>query len=348
MPYRAAGLLMALGGLVAVVGLILIGVDVHAAKQRGPRWKRRLLGAGLAVLGIWGAWFSASRPGSPFKPDVMCCYAPIPMEVGCAGNLRERLPLLEKLIAEAKLDPGVARTALAAAEMDLGRISMHPCSGPGMSAEEMTAIRDLARPIVERLRARLGEPVSLEEAPEWKALTGQWDDAAAALAVEPGAPAFDSQTQQRLADALERLLHADLPRLLGAGLLSEPEARLLELDLVRLSGAVRRARVSDRETTPTVASSGLPVPPAGESARDIGLRAESLKKILASGVAHPAALRRILASVRKDLEVLDRPASYDLMGATERAKAEQIRDAVKAEVEKLKNLLGPAPEDKRD
>ena len=57
MPDRLLSLLLALLGLAAVACLILAGTDVRLAASRGYRWKRRLLGAGLAVIG-WFAPFS--------------------------------------------------------------------------------------------------------------------------------------------------------------------------------------------------------------------------------------------------------------------------------------------------
>jgi len=54
MPQRAMNLLLAAFGLLAVVGIILLGYDVYRHARTGPRWKRRLLGAGLMTLGLLG------------------------------------------------------------------------------------------------------------------------------------------------------------------------------------------------------------------------------------------------------------------------------------------------------
>ncbi len=50
MPQRMTGLIYGLMGLCAVAGLFLLGLNVYAAAGSGPLWKRRLLGAGLALL----------------------------------------------------------------------------------------------------------------------------------------------------------------------------------------------------------------------------------------------------------------------------------------------------------
>jgi hypothetical protein len=50
MPQRAIHLLIALLGALAVAAIVLLGYDVYRSARAGPRWKRRLLGAGLALL----------------------------------------------------------------------------------------------------------------------------------------------------------------------------------------------------------------------------------------------------------------------------------------------------------
>jgi len=54
MPQRTLNLLLAALGLLAVAGVILLGRDVYRHARTGPRWKRRLLGAGLMALGFLG------------------------------------------------------------------------------------------------------------------------------------------------------------------------------------------------------------------------------------------------------------------------------------------------------
>jgi hypothetical protein len=50
MPQRALSSLLVLVGFVLALALLVAGTDLVRAAGRGPRWKRRLLGAGLGVL----------------------------------------------------------------------------------------------------------------------------------------------------------------------------------------------------------------------------------------------------------------------------------------------------------
>ena len=56
MPQRALGLLTGLCGLALVMALIVVGLDLRRAARTGPQWKRRLLAAGLVVVGMLGLY----------------------------------------------------------------------------------------------------------------------------------------------------------------------------------------------------------------------------------------------------------------------------------------------------
>jgi len=48
--HRMSGVLVTAAGVAALAILVLAGVDVYRAARTGPRWRRRLVGAGLALL----------------------------------------------------------------------------------------------------------------------------------------------------------------------------------------------------------------------------------------------------------------------------------------------------------
>ncbi len=54
MPYRAYHLLLGLAGVVAVAVLLLLRADVDAQARRGPRWRQRILVAGILLLAAFG------------------------------------------------------------------------------------------------------------------------------------------------------------------------------------------------------------------------------------------------------------------------------------------------------
>jgi len=63
MPHRSHSFWLGLLGLFAVLALLLVGADVWLASRSGPRWKRRLVGAGLALMAFLGFLSWPERPG---------------------------------------------------------------------------------------------------------------------------------------------------------------------------------------------------------------------------------------------------------------------------------------------
>ena len=54
MPHRTMGFWLGILGVMAVAVLLLIGRNLDRAATSGPRWKRRLVAAGLALLAVFG------------------------------------------------------------------------------------------------------------------------------------------------------------------------------------------------------------------------------------------------------------------------------------------------------
>jgi len=60
MPQRAMSTIMVVAGCALALVFVLVGADLAASAQRGPRWRRRLLGAGLVMLVALG--FAPTAP----------------------------------------------------------------------------------------------------------------------------------------------------------------------------------------------------------------------------------------------------------------------------------------------
>ena len=88
----------------------------------------------------------------------------------------------------------------------------------------------------------------------------------------------------------------------------------------------------------------IPEPiPARDSADRLAERLPLLQKLAADGTIDRAALEKTLAAVEQDLAVLaDEKEMIRLSESLERAKAENIRATVRAQVEKLRRLLDSA------
>jgi hypothetical protein len=128
---------LALGllGLVIVVALVVIGLDLRRAKTRGPRWKRRIIAAGLAVLAAVGAYPVAEQ--HPYNQPEFTCYMPM------------RQPVLELPDSSPAPAPQTPPNS--------------PTTEPSGSQGRLDLLREfgesgiLARPVVERAREQYGE-----------------------------------------------------------------------------------------------------------------------------------------------------------------------------------------------
>jgi hypothetical protein len=334
MPYRsAAGILMALAGLVAVAGLVLIGIDVYAAKQRGPRWKRRLLGAGLAVFGILGVWLAKPKP-------VVACYMhrPEPFTAPSLQRLESQASLLGQLISTGKLDPEVARKALAATEAALVDASKEEVVN-GLSPTERGRAENLRLSIwwtIEKTRIRLegGDP-GLVGSLDWLKLAAAWGEAEEIVSGRRGQYPFDAAGKKRALDRLTQV-GPDAERLAKTGLLNAPEAELLRQGAAALADQVARFRTTEQGGAMCYAPMILPV--WGSAAR-LTDRLPLLQKLASADKLQPAAVRKVLAAVERDLAILDQKGALESLDAPTRAKAETTREAVRVEVEKVKKLL---------
>ncbi len=69
MSQKTLNLLLAVAGLAVVVAFAALGYDVYRAARTGPRWRRRLVAAGLALLAMLGIpACEGTRAGDPPAP----------------------------------------------------------------------------------------------------------------------------------------------------------------------------------------------------------------------------------------------------------------------------------------
>jgi hypothetical protein len=344
MPYRASGVLMALGGLVAVAGLVIVGIDVYAASKRGPRWKRRLLGAGLALLGMAGVGTGAAAG----RPPQVTCYkpAPPPFTTPSLQRLDQQAFLLGELLENGKLDPEVARKALAAAEAALAEASRQEVIEAIPPVERVRAehLRMLARKSMEEARIKLEgggqQAADLAEDSGWPFLVAAWGEAEEVASGRRGQYPFDEAGKSWLLSMIESA--ARVPgQLAQKGLLSEAEGALLEKDLAELRREVEAKHT--KEMRNATCCDTVAVIPARESAARLASKLPLLEKMASEGKLNPATAGKVLAAVERDLATLGREQELKQLSTAERSGAEKTRDAVKAQVETLKKLTAAAP-----
>ena len=74
--HRIIAIVLGILGLGILGVLIVMGRDPQRESHIGPKWKRRLVAAALALLGLSGVWFFvAPEPPEPEMPkQIISCY----------------------------------------------------------------------------------------------------------------------------------------------------------------------------------------------------------------------------------------------------------------------------------
>jgi hypothetical protein len=155
--------LVGVAGLAIVAGLALLGRDLRRAATTGPRWKRRLVGSALILLGALGVF---GAYGVCVRPAMISCYVPAPLESSMDANafmarlehIGGQLPLLEAYAAAGVLDGNVVRIVLANAERDVYLLESRYAKEK-LSAVDFAKAQSLcqkARWSLEKIRRRIG------------------------------------------------------------------------------------------------------------------------------------------------------------------------------------------------
>jgi hypothetical protein len=173
---------------------------------------------------------------------------------------------------------------------------------------------------------------SLEESADWKVVTGAWDFCM------PLAKNGQSTTGQRKeADEKLKAAREAADRLAAAGLLAAAEAGLLAAEADKIKADIYRDPPTDSKV---LCYDRAFLPPAQQSFDRLARRLPLLEKLAVGGKVHKPAVDKVLATVEADLAVLgDEKKLGDLRDEKKRAEATKTRDAVKAQLEKLKKLL---------
>ena len=123
-----------MGGLLVLLGVLVVAllmtfrVDVEAAARSGPRWRRKLVGAGLAVLAAIGVLWTTDHAKA--KGAVVTCYviARVDDHIDIRGlvnydRITSRLRQLERMAASDRLDPVVTTKVLDTIEAEVKAFS---------------------------------------------------------------------------------------------------------------------------------------------------------------------------------------------------------------------------------
>ncbi|MCU0723516.1 MAG: hypothetical protein MUC63_07865, partial [Planctomycetes bacterium] len=302
MPQRAYGLLLGLTGLVAVAGLLLVGADVWLASGRGPRWKRSLLAAGLA-LGSWlgliscasspagvapatGAPASARGSGAPSAGSVSpgAAFEPFPLAVG-----------EEPEGGDEGKDPGGARLS----------------------------------PRDERLAA----------SPKWNEFAALLAEAREVAAGRRGAYPFRADEKKRLLSELEAASDLLWP-LRAEGLLTTAEEAFLAGEIAALAVRVRGFRPFEMRMA-TCYEPVVPPDPFRASLDTLRQRLELLEKIAAQGELSAKVVRKVLGSAEAHLKTLSAGLEKDPAPDGKEPPERALREKVAGLLERIRGAAPP-------
>jgi hypothetical protein len=338
--------------------------DAIASGQRGPypfdaKGKQRLdarfvaTGADLDALVAAGlldraeaellAWRLGKLRGAvarfmTVEEQPVMCYAPMPprdVARESADRLRERLPILERLVAARALHPRVLAKLLEAAEEDRRALA----EAAGATAEQREVL-SAAGAALDALATRVTADAALEASECWRRVRTVWAEAEEVASGRRGPYPFDARGKEQLLVALGRA-REDVLALAGERLLSAPEAALATEELAALTAGVQAKRPT--EALQATCYKPVPFTPDGPSLARLRERLPHLERLASGGVLHPVVVRKLVAAARADLAVVASAEAAAGKGGKGRAEAHATARAVEAALRRVEARLPPEP-----
>lgn len=353
-------------GAAAVIAVLLAGRDPGPAARSGPRWRRRLLGAGLAALSVLG--FVAlrqvqARLAPPPAPKPEPEPPPKPAEPDpLADRMRDAIRALEAALAAWPDDADAVRALLARTDMAIGPVRDEPpadwvpsdpfffdmwigarntmrvtASPTPEEIERMDLCRqaqELQRLAADRLYHMTGE---IADTFEWQTITWAWQGA------EPWSRngAFSghggSIPERRCAEWKLGLASEAIDELERRGLLAQPEARLLAAEASRLTQCIHKSH-------PDGVTCYIPGPvnEAQFSTDRLRQRLALLRGLDADRKVTRAVLGKVAESIRQEVETSAGQGSWGCVSGYVRTKPPSEEEKLRAEVTRLLEGLGSA------
>lgn len=312
------------------IGLLLVfRLDVRRAAQRGPRWRRRLIAGGLAMLAALGTvprhGAVAEEPAAEAESGEDATEA-----VLAIVRLERALAGLDELLTA----KDVERDALEAA-MEEVRGHLPVLTDPERTAGLNEKGRARAEELAEAAERKLATaeallPIGtndLLKAPQWATITAAWEYC------QPLADSGESTSAER-EKVNEHIAAARKAgeALAAAGLLTGAEAGLLSAELDRIKASIYRNPPTD---TPVMCYDPAYLPPAHQSTQRLAKRLPLLKAVAEAERVSPEALAKVLATVEKDLATLGDEEQVKALGE-DKARAAELREAVAPLLDKIR------------
>jgi hypothetical protein len=344
MPYRILNLwtvLIGIAALVIVGMMVMFGVDMVRASRTGPRWKRYMITASLAILAAIGVNV-AGREASARIPPRPTCYKPMmvrpsgvafPARVAALKKLgvieKINSDVLKKLTAQVRKELAPYETSLAD-RLPPSTLKAHKTQQAIAYARAWVAAADM--------RLAVGDK-PLADVPVWGALVKNWRAAEEAASGRKGRYPFDTETKKTmLAD-----LHAapgQLDSFVIAGYLTTAEADMLKNALLPLPARVKRMRPTELRNATCYRPMGIAAP---DPLVAMVARMPLLEKVVQGNKLHPAAVKRIAEVVNVQIAKLTDEKYLKSLKPESRKTAENVVKAANAVVKKLTAAANSKP-----
>jgi len=339
---------LGIAALVVVALMVVFGVDLVRASHTGPRWKRRVLTASLAILAAIGVNITAREASArdlrgPFRPPRgPMCYKPmLVMPPGAA--LPARVAALKKLGVMEKIKSDVLKKLAAQIRADVGPYEKNilPKFPAGLDArtkarKTLTDARSWLA--AADLRLAVGDK-PLADVPVWRDLVKNWRAAEEAASGRKGRYPFDAKTKKSLLASLATA-PGELDALATAGYLAAAEAALLKGILKTLPARVKRMRPTElRNMSCYIPTSLVKRDPLVAMLARMPL----LEKVAQERKLHPAAVKRIAEVVEIEVAKLTDEKYLKTLTPDSRATAGNVAKAARAAIKKLTAAVTPAP-----
>jgi len=327
MPYRAYHVALGVVGVAAVLVLVILRSNLDHHARTGPRWKRRVVNAGLLLLAALG--FGPATIASCDRPDPAKSGYSYP-EKDDQRRARRRPTLRADKRAAPRPNPPRPVTPRPHVEK---RVVGTSAAGIHMEPPRP----EPPKPPTPHLAA-----VPVKEAAPFTLITKSHDEAVAVVSGVMGSAPFDKACKKRmLAELLEAQASCDVLR--KAGQVTAAEAALMKQRLARLHSEVARKRPEGRG-----AACYRPRPREPEAVLSLSRltkRLPHLRRLAAVRRLHPDVVTKVLAALTRDLKVLQN--NYELSrlkSDADRRRAARVAKQVRRQVDRVRKQLQRPPE----
>ena len=333
MPHRTVNLVLGILGVLAVAVLVVIGRDLARSLHTGPRWKRRLIAAGVFLLSLGGVSVGAASAAEKVPPpQAVETKKGASEQPDISKELRKvssQMAKIRSFLDAGSTDAKTAQKLIQALQPSLAVLKNDKqlAKLPPRRQDSVKYTVKQANYLITTLRLVVAVELNvLAKAPQWPAVVQYWKMSKPLADSGKSTSAQRKESDNNLAAAKKAL-----EQLKKAKLLSAAEASLLVSNADQIRQDIYRNPPTDFKGT-----CYLMAPPisAHMSLRRLEKRLPLLKQLAAAGRISPAVVEKVTDSIEKDIITLSDEKLTKPLKPAELNKAAKLR-AEAAEILRL-------------